>query len=294
METCAESSALIQPYLDGELTEGDPQRLLSHVKTCAGCRQEMEELKALSSRLRQVRPLVTAPESLKQRIAKLAAASEEFGTETEETRPNVLQITSKSAIRARWMPALIAAALCIASGISFWGVNHRRQAADSSFVEAAIATHHGLMKNASMPLDIRSDSPKVVSAWFSDRVSFNFRMPNASIASDDRARYKLIGGRLVNFAGEPAALLVFQINGESVSVLVASGKKANARGGVVTDSNGIRFHAVDRENLHVVTWENVHLVYALIFSNKISQNGGCAACHQDNSPAMTARLHTVY
>jgi anti-sigma factor RsiW len=292
MDTEAEYSALIQPYLDGELTKSEEQRLLSHLEGCPNCRKELEDLKTFSARLRQVRPMASTPESLKQRIAALMAESDQHNEALDVPRGNVLQIKKQSIATRRWVPALVAAALCIATGVTVWATRMRPEEAANNFVKTAITAHKGLI-NASMPLDVRSDSPKVVSAWFSSRVPFAFRMPNANIASEDLAKYKLLGGRLISFAGEPAALLVFQINNEPVSVLVASGKKAQARGGLITYSNGIKFHATDRDDLHVVTWENVQLVYALSFSNKISEKGSCSTCHQSSSPAITAKLSSA-
>jgi anti-sigma factor RsiW len=291
VSTCAKHTAFIQPYLDGESTEAEEQSLFSHLEACPGCRREMEELKALSNRLSQARPLMMAPVSLRLRITELTAAHEKKATAERPIWSNVSFIDDKARSRATWIPALIAAVLCLAFGISFWTIHLRPQAAAANFVETAVSTHQRLM-NVNMPLGVSSDSLGTISSWFSTRVPFTFRMPSGGIAAQDLAKYKVVGGRLVTFAGEPAASLVFQLNNEPVSVLVASGKNARAIGGVVTHSNGITFHTANRADLHIVTWENSQLVYALIFSNKASQNGNCSSCHESRLAEMTARLNT--
>ena len=85
----------------------------------------------------------------------------------------------------------------------------QRESRARSFVDAAVAEHRGSGEGG--PLDVHSSSPDVVATWFAQRVSFPFRIPNAGIASDDRAKYTLAGGRLVKFGGEPAALLEFRM-----------------------------------------------------------------------------------
>jgi anti-sigma factor RsiW len=147
------------------------------------------------------------------------------------------------------------------------------------FIATAIDSHRSL-SDAALQLDVQSDSPGAVSAWFSQRVSFPFRMPNAGIAANDLAKYKLRGGRLVTFGGERAALLVFQLSQELVTVLITPDRQARAIGGHVTYSDGIQFHAMDRDRLHVVTWENKNLTYALTSNTTGSAARPCSTCHE--------------
>lgn len=122
---------------------------------------------------------------------------------------------------------------------------------------------------------------------FTQRVSFPFRMPNAGIAADDRTKSTLAGGRLVDFGGEPAALLEFRMVNNRISLLVFSDKLAAASGGRITHSDGLSFHAKDLGELHVATWDNKGLTYALISSVTIGSSHSCSACHKD-SPTATA------
>ncbi|HEX3438463.1 MAG TPA: zf-HC2 domain-containing protein [Pseudacidobacterium sp.] len=284
MANCADYSAMIQLYIDDELTGSEQQELLTHLETCASCRQKFEELKVFSSRIRQARPLITAPAALRERILQ---QTEQKKKVSSEAQPKVLSL-KQSWWNSSWLPAAAAAMICVVAGAFLFAHLHR-QANVSSFVDTAIVAHRSLT-NASMPLDVQSDSPKVVAAWFASRVPFPFRMPNAGIASDDSAVYKLAGGRLLTFRGEQAALLAFQMQNDTISVLIASGNKAKAEGGKITYSNDIRFHSADRNDLHVVTWENKQLVYALIFPNKVAAERTCSTCHTGSRQPKTALL----
>ncbi len=157
----------------------------------------------------------------------------------------------------------------------------------NSFVATAIDSHRAL-SDAALQLDVQSESPSVVSAWFSQRVSFPFRMPNAGIAANDLAKYKLRGGRLVTFGGERAAVLVFRLSQDLVTVLIAPDRHARAIGGNVTYSDGIKFHALDRDRMHVVTWENKNLTYALTSNITGSTAHACSTCHEGASPEVVS------
>src|SRR5215469_10466398 len=191
MADCAEYSAMIQLYIDDELTRSEQQELLSHLETCASCRQEMEELKALSSRIRRARPLTSAPAALRERILKQAEQEKKKVPDDDQCMVLPINNSVDKQLRRKvlWLPAAVVAMLCVVAG-AFLFSHLRRQANASSFVDTAVVAHRSLT-DASMPLDVQSDSPKVVAAWFASRVPFPFRMPNAGIASEDLAKYKL-------------------------------------------------------------------------------------------------------
>jgi anti-sigma factor RsiW len=296
MASCSDYKIMIQLYVDHELTGSDLQDLLSHLEACGNCRREVEELKAFSTQIRGARPLFTAPASLRERILTQTANQQEERKKTPAETGIIRQFKKPESTQLSqnrsWLPAAIAAMLCLAAGITFSILHSRAEANAMSFVDTAIVAHRGIT-DTSMALDVRSNSPKVVSDWFTNKVPFSFRMPNAGIASEDTANYQLTGGRLLTFGGEQAALVAFQMHGDMISILISSERKANAMGGSVTYSNGIRFHSNDRDNFHVVTWENKHLVYALIFPNKLVNQRSCSTCHQGSTPSRTARIEEL-
>ena len=299
MAMCADYSAMIQLHLDNELTGSDEREFLAHLENCASCKQELLELKSLSQRIKQARPLVTAPISLRKRILE-QAAHRDLGQriqEKQEAPSNGQNADSQlrkpagkwSLPKFTWFPMVIAAMVFLVAGASLYIPHLRGHANAESFIDTAIMAHRSLT-NASMPLDVQSDSSKAVAAWFAGRVPFPFRMPNAGIASDDTARYVLTGGRLMTFGGEQAALLAFRTPDDTVSLLISSGKKAQAKGGKETQSSGITFHSRDRNDLHVVTWENKALVYALIVPNRANRKYTCSSCHEGAKASETAAL----
>jgi hypothetical protein len=273
-------SIMIQLFIDDEQKGKEREALICHLKGCASCREELEEAKVFSARLRGARPKIEAPPALREKI--LSRMSNPTPQATSDTL-----VQKNSAVRTHWRP-LAAAAMFLIALAGVLSISYlRREARAGSFVDAAVAEHSGAGDGRS--LDVQSSSPDVVGAWFAQRVSFPFRMPNAGIAADNRARYTLAGGRLVKFGGEPAALLDFRMPSNRISLLVSSHKLAAATGGKVTRSAGLSFHAKDLGKLHVATWENKGLTYALISSVAMGSNNSCSTCHRD-SPVATATL----
>jgi anti-sigma factor RsiW len=280
MSGCADGSSQIQLYLDNELTGSDVEELLAHLEYCASCRNAMKEAEAFSRRLAQARPFAVARAGLRERIANLAATQAALKPEMPVHESNVpVMISHKKTIR---YALALAAMLCLIVGGLLLVPRLRVESNANSFVATAIDSHRAL-SDAALQLDVQSDSPRVVSAWFSQRVSFPFRMPDAGIAADNLAKYKLRGGRLVTFGGERAAVLVFQLSQDLVTVLIAPDRHARAIGGNVMYSDGIKFHALDRDRMHVVTWENKNLTYALTSNMTGSTAHACSTCHEGAS-----------
>ncbi|RZU42250.1 zf-HC2 domain-containing protein [Edaphobacter modestus] len=291
MSDCADYSSQIQLYLDDELNGSDAESLLAHLDHCESCRREMEGAEAFSRRLRQARPFAGAPVALHERIATLVATRDALKPEAliHETKIMVMRPRKKT---IQYALAVAAMLFLVASGF-FFTPRLRVESNANSFISTAIDSHRAL-SDAALQLDVQSESPSVVSAWFSQRVSFPFRMPNAGIAANDLAKYKLRGGRLVTFGGERAAVLVFRLSQDLVTVLIAPDRQARAIGGHITYSDGIKFHAMDRDRMHVVTWENQSLTYALTSNLKGSAARACSTCHEGASSKVDTSQFTQW
>jgi anti-sigma factor RsiW len=292
MSVCADRSSQIQLYLDNELTSSDAEELLAHLEYCASCQTAMEEAETFSRRLAQARPLAVAPAALRERIANLAATQAALKPEIPLHESKIL-VTSSRQKTIRYALALAAMLFLVVGGLLLVP-RLRVESNASSFVATAIDSHRAL-SDAALQLDVQSESPSVVSAWFSQRVSFPFRMPDAGIAANDLAKYKLRGGRLVTFGGERAAILVFQLSQNLVTVLIAPDRNARAIGGNVTYSDGIKFHSLDRDRMHVVTWENKKLTYALTSNITGSAARACSTCHEGASAeVVSSRSQSIH
>jgi hypothetical protein len=182
---------------------------------------------------------------------------------------------------ARIWGALIAAILLVAAGLLLVpGI--LRQSSANGFIATAVAAHRSFL-NGSLPLEVQSHSPSVVTAWFAGKVPFNFRLPRSADESgyeQDEQVYQLTGGRLVNYKGGYAALVAYQAQQQKISLLVSSSRSAVAAGGEVVPSGGIVFHYRKQTNFNVIAWSNHGLTYALVSSLPGSGRQSCLVCHQ--------------
>jgi mycothiol system anti-sigma-R factor len=72
MSPCEERIRDILLYLDNALTGQKLEDFRAHLAVCSNCRGRLEEERALSSLLRETRPLYLAPQALRARVAAVA------------------------------------------------------------------------------------------------------------------------------------------------------------------------------------------------------------------------------
>jgi anti-sigma factor RsiW len=289
MKTHDEYISSIQLFVDNELAGGERKDLLDHLEGCVFCQQVLEDAETFSDRVRQARPHVVASAALRERVLKElnSPANNIVGLDEGVTAPSAMKLGSHL---FHWKPLAVAAILCITFGGVLSVPVLQRASRAERFIAVAVADHYSSADDSS--LDVRSNSPQVVAAWFAQRVSFPFRIPDEGIASDDRAKYTLVGGRLVDFGGERAALLVFRLPHDRISLLVSSDKLARATGGRIVRSGELSFHVKESGNLHVATWDNKGLTYALISNVAMGNSHGCSTCHRDSAAAPGLREST--
>jgi anti-sigma factor RsiW len=284
MKSCDECSLEILLYLDSVLAGRKLEGLRAHLAVCSGCRERLEEERALSSLLRETRPLYFAPRALRGRI--VAAATEQI---TGLSRASVGSRKRRTQDLTRWLlglrrPAflwkpLAAMTLPLVLGLVFVPDAVQRVRA-TDYVEAATQIHRSYL-DGSLPLQCRSHSPEAITAWLAGKTPFRFRLPASQSVPNSKPIYSLTGSRLVSYKGSPAALVVYETTTEKISLLISSSRSAVAAGGEEVRSGDLTFHYWSRANSQVITWTNHGLTYALVSSLTGSPQHSCLVCHQD-------------
>src|SRR3984885_1886113 len=276
----------IELYLDKELIGPDLEEFRAHLEACAACRVELEMREELSRLLHRSRPLYSAPAALRDRVMRateLMPSSAPYAL--PRLRRRILRVLTRPVQSAgrgvRHWPMLVAAILLVAAGLlPIPGI--LRQVSANSYIEAAVAAHRSSL-NGGLPLEIKSESPSAVTAWFAGKVPFNFRLPEAAEEVGHEQIYRLTGGRLVNYKDGYAALVSYQMQQQTISLLVASSKSAIAAGGEEVPSGGIVFHYSKQMGFAVITWSTHGLTYALVSSLPGSGRQSYMVCHQNMS-----------
>jgi anti-sigma factor RsiW len=267
-------------YLDDELSGPGLKDFLSHLRECVACREELAAEKELSGLLRRSRPLYSASDALRSRVIaaiveplpRIREARIGFG---RRILRRLAQPRSAGAPFWRTQAALVL--LVIVGPLILPKFLQRSRGA--SYVEAAVAAHRSLLEGR-LPLEVRTDSASAVTAWFTGKVPFAFRLPNSEESSGHEPIYTLVGGTLVNHDGGLAALVAYQAKQDKISLLVASSRSAVAAGGEEVPFGGLVFHYHKRAGFNVITWSNHDLTYALVSSLVGSGRPSCMVCHQ--------------
>ena len=271
MSSCDVFHKIVPLYVDGELAQEDLERFLAHVTGCARCQSILMAEQALSARIRRARPRIPAPASLRSELEhRMREANAELG-------PNAA--SGSALVPRKWRQSLAAAAMFLLVASGTVAVYEQQRHGGEAVVQAAVQAHEELQDHTTS-LEIVSSSPAEVTSWFASRLPFPLQFANSGIASDEGAKYKLDGGKVLRIGNEPAALLLFHIPQEQVSMLVVPQHLLRASGGAVVLSGGIALHSRDVGPVHVVTWNNRGLAYVLSSKASMGNPRTCGTCHQ--------------
>jgi len=284
MKGCDDFSATIQIYLDWELSGQDFEDFPHHLEQCEACRTELEVEESLSALLHRSRPLYSAPDALRARVLQTADSFSPTTTHADVRLKKRIATALVWPLQAagRGAPnwgALVATIVLVAAGFLLLP-EIMQQSRANSYMEAAVAAHRSFL-NGSLPLEIQSDLPSVVTAWFTRKVPFTFRLPSFAEESEHQQVYRLTGGRLANYKNGYAALVAYQTPQQKITLLVSSSRSAVAAGGEEVPSGGIIFHYHKQASFNVITWSNLGLTYALVSSSPGSGPQSCLVCHQN-------------
>jgi anti-sigma factor RsiW len=277
-----EHSHNVSLYLDNELRDQELEDFRAHLADCADCKSQLEEEQALTDLLHRSRPLYRASEELRARV--IAAQDIPVSRRTpERLYGRVLRLlkqsTGASEFTAFPWKAVATIAFVFVLGMVFVPMIARRARA-ASYVDMALTTHRSYL-DGKLPLEINSESPEEVTAWFTGKVPFDFRLPTSQLLPNDQPAYRQVGARLVNYGDKHAALVSFAMKNDRISLLVASSESAGAYGGEEITSRGLTFHYQTMAGFNVITWTTHGLTYALVSSLHTSASRSCLVCHQN-------------
>lgn len=278
-------SARILRYLENSLEGRELDDFRAHLKVCENCRASLAAERALSNALHRARPLYSAPDSLRARVAECVAEYSASARRQGLVREGVLQklrrrlfLTRPQIVRPRILVFAIAIlALCLAIV-----PNVVRQARAAGYVETAVAAHRSCV-NGQLPLGFRSSSPELVTAWLTSNVQFRFRLPATQAPPDNALAYQLVGATTVNYRGRRAALVTYEKQNQKITLLVAPTEFAVVAGGDEIRSGALVFHYRSSEGFNVITWSTHGLSYALVSSVSGSARESCMVCHHNTA-----------
>lgn len=191
---------VLDAYLDGELDEATNAQVAQHLDTCPACANLLAERYGLQTAIRQL-PRHPAPASLRRSIHReLDNADRAFAAK----RPRGV---------AWWQAgALAGAAASLAFVLGLWTAAPR----EVDLREQVIAQHVASLGKPEQLVAVASLDRHVVKPWFAGKLDFAPPVRNFS-----EQGFTLVGGRVDELAGRPAAAIVYRIRQHDINLFVS-------------------------------------------------------------------------
>jgi anti-sigma factor RsiW len=203
MSPCADKELLLHGLLDGELDALNTLAIEAHLKECAGCAAQFEQLLALRARLRNPTVRYEAPPALRARVmAQVGGAGPSAGT-VRPRRPRVRKIFVPWALGG----AVTALAACLAFVVLVHLPGQR-------VADELVASHVRSLLAAHL-MDVETSDRHVVKPWFAGKV--DFAPPVIDLTEQG---FPLAGGRLDYVRGRVVAAVVYRRRQHVINVFV--------------------------------------------------------------------------
>jgi anti-sigma factor RsiW len=265
MEKCKDIQIQMPFYLDGELHAEELAAFETHISICQACTEDLAREREFLGIVRSTRPLHTAPDDLRRRVA---------------------EVMDSTPARYPWTAprrSLAIAALALLAFLGVWGYLASARtspviAPPSEFARMAVDSHLRRLRGQ-LPLEVSSESPEEISGWFRDKVSFSLTLPNYQGVSGQEQLYRLEGARLVAFRNDYAACVAYRMRQRPITLIVTSNAVAMPAGGEEIRSKGLKFHYDAIDGLKVISWADRGLTYALVSDLEERGQQSCIVCH---------------
>lgn len=192
---CNEYIDAISAYVDGEATLEERVALERHLETCSQCTQRLVSYRSLRHTISLLQGRTPLPEAL-------------------NARTEVLRFRLRGRLWPSWVNWLSFAVAASAVVLVVLLVFRERVSTDahSSLADELVADYVRYLP-ITMPAEVASQDPSVVSRFFADRIEFEPIVPTLTGA-------RLIGGRVCTIEGRKSQLLFYQIDDRKLSLYV--------------------------------------------------------------------------
>lgn len=207
---CPTCEAMVDAYVDGELTLNENSAFERALEKCPDCRRRFETARSLRGLLRKL-PQEPAPDLLRARIDR-----------------ELRIIAGRPPKRLHWMA--LAAGLLVALGIGWQG--GRLTGSNARESEELVAAYVRVTAGEH-PVDVASSDRHTVKPWFAGRI--DYAPPVHDLTVDG---YPLVGGRVDVMGDRKVAVLVYRRNQHHVTLVLWPAKANGNETASVTHRDG--------------------------------------------------------
>ncbi|HNJ39891.1 MAG TPA: zf-HC2 domain-containing protein, partial [Acidobacteriota bacterium] len=250
MTQCDRFRDQISFYLDDELGEPERAQLTNHLGQCTSCHKLFEQEQQFLAHIRASQPLYQVSPNfrakIEQALAEVSAPHRAPASLRDRIQKSMdAQPSSASDSFWNWKFLALAASVILVVLLGIWVFDlnsaSRGMPTPSEFARMAVDTHLRRLRGQ-LPLEISTDSPAQISAWFAGKVAFQLKLPNYQESSGQTRLYQIEGARLVGFKNDYAAFVAYQMQHRPITLVVTANSVVLPSGGEEIKSKGITFH----------------------------------------------------
>ncbi len=226
---CDETLVLLDPLVDGELSDPEQRAVRLHLDGCPSCRREVDEINQLRQTL-QGAPRHAVPDSLPTEIRNRLA-------EADGSTPHPA--------RGRWItPVVSHAAAVLIGAVLVYGVVRPPGAPETPTREIVAAHVRALMDDRL--IQVRSSNTHTVAPWFAGKIDYAPTVIDLSAEG-----FPLVGGRVDYIRQRKVAARVYQRRKHRINlfILVNNGERPAT------------FVERSEKGYHVVGWGDASFTY---------------------------------
>jgi anti-sigma factor RsiW len=212
---CPTCEAMVDAYVDGELSATESTAFERALESCPDCRRRLQETRAMSGFLREL-PMEPAPDLLRAKIER------ELRAISAASRP------AMPVQRMRWMA--MAASLIVAVSVGWIGGTFTGRPGDG---DGELVATYMRVASSDHPVDVASTDRHTVKPWFAGRIDYS--PPVHDLTSDG---FPLEGGRLDVVSGRKVSVLVYRHNQHRVALSLWPATASGNTTPTVVERNG--------------------------------------------------------
>ncbi len=212
---CPTCEAMVDAYVDGELSATDSAAFELALETCPDCRRRLEAARTMGGLLREL-PADPAPDLLRARIERELRA---IAATAQPKSPRE---------RIRW--TAMAASLVLAIGLGWLGGSLSGQGARET---DELVSGYLRVASSERAVDVASSDRHTVKPWFAGRIDYSPPVHDLTAGG-----YPLEGGRLDIVDGRKVSVLVYRHNQHRVALTLWPASSTGNAAPKVTQRSG--------------------------------------------------------